>query len=122
MSPEWILFWVSAILLLFSLLSFTFAVIGVYRFGFVLNRMHAGGIGDSLGMLCAVSSALIATGLRMDSLKLLLLILFMWFSSPAASHFLSQVEYFTNEHLYRYTDRRGKAGQTNGKEQTGGWI
>ena len=37
---------------------------------------------------------------------LLLLIVFMWFTSPASSHFLSQVEYYTNKHLYRHTERK----------------
>ena len=105
MNPEWILFYISAALLLLALLCCTAAVIGVYRFGYVLNRMHAGGIGDSMGLLCAALSVLLATGIRLDSLKLVLLIVFMWFSSPASSHFLSQVEYFTNAHLYRFTDR-----------------
>ncbi len=102
---DWIVFFITAALLLSALLCFTAAVIGVYRFGFILNRIHSSGIGDSLGFLCAISAVIIATGLKMDSLKLMLLILFMWFTSPVSSHFLSQVEYYTNEHLYRYTDR-----------------
>ncbi len=106
MMGEWILFGVVAILLILALLCFTAAVIGAYRFGFVLNRMHAAGIGDSLGLLCVTAAVVAATGFCMDSLKLILLIVFMWFTSPASSHFLSQVEYFTNEHLYRYTDRK----------------
>ena len=77
-----------------------------YRFGYVLNRIHAAGIGDSLGLFCVISAVVIATGLCMDSLKLILLIVFMWFTSPASSHFLSQVEYYTNKHLYRHTDRK----------------
>lgn len=106
MMGEWILFGVVAILLILALICFTAAVIGAYRFGFVLNRMHAAGIGDSLGLLCVTAAVVAATGFCMDSLKLILLIVFMWFTSPASSHFLSQVEYFTNEHLYRYTDRK----------------
>ena len=96
---EWIVFIISALLMVTALVCFTSAVIGVYRFGFILNRMHAGGIGDSLGFLCAVSSVMIATGLNIDLLKLMILILFMWFTSPASSHFLSQVEYYTNDQL-----------------------
>ncbi len=105
MIADWIIFAVVAILLIAALICFTSAVIGVYRFGFMLNRMHASGIGDSLGLLCVIAAAIVATGMRIDSLKLMLLIVFMWFTSPASSHFLSQVEYYTNEHLYRYTDR-----------------
>ncbi len=99
MAAEWIVFGITAALLLTAMICYTSAVIGAYRFGFILNRIHAGGIGDSLGLLCAIAAVMIATGLNLDSLKMLLLIVFMWFTSPASSHFLSQVEYYTNKEL-----------------------
>ena len=105
MTGRWIQFAVVAVLLICALVCFSAAVIGAYRFGFVLNRMHAAGIGDSLALFCAISGTIVAAGLTMDALKLLLLIVFMWFTSPASSHFLSQVEYFTNRHLYRHVER-----------------
>ena len=97
MTAEWIVFFLTAVLLFTALICFTTAVIGVYRFGYILNRMHAAGIGDSLGLFLVIAAVVIATGLKTDSLKMMLLILFMWFSSPASSHFLSQVEYYTNK-------------------------
>lgn len=103
---EWTLFCLSAFLLIAALICFTAAVIGAQRFGFMLNRMHAAGIGDSLGLFLVILSVLIQGGLGMGTLKPLLLIVFMWFSSPVSSHFLSQIEYYTNAHLYRYTERR----------------
>ena len=106
MTLEWIRFFAAAVLIILGLCSFGAAVLGAYRFGFVLNRMHAAGIGDSLGLLCAVGATTISCAFSLDTLKLILLIVFMWFSSPAASHFLSQVEYYTNPHLYRHTDRK----------------
>jgi len=98
-TAEWIVFLITALLLIAALCCYTLAVIGVYRFGFILNRMHAGGIGDSLGLLFVIAAVITATGLKSDSLKLLLLIVFMWFTSPVSSHFLSQVEYFTDREL-----------------------
>ena len=44
----------------------------------------------------------IATGFHLDSLKLLLLIFFMWFTSPVSTHYVAQVEYFTNTQLEKY--------------------
>lgn len=99
MTAEWIVFFITALLLLAALFCYTLAVIGVYRFGFILNRMHAGGIGDSLGLLFVIAAVMAATGLKSDSLKLLLLIVFMWFTSPVSSHFLSQVEYYSGGEL-----------------------
>ena len=102
---EWIVFFVAAFFLLAAMICYTTAVIGAYRFGFVMNRMHAAGIGDSLGLLSVIISTVVATGFRLDAFKLILLILFMWFTSPASSHFLGQVEYYTNPHLFRHMDR-----------------
>ncbi len=99
MTAEWIVFFITALLLSAALFCYTLAVVGVYRFGFILNRMHAGGIGDSLGLLCVIAAVMTATGLKSDSLKLLLLIVFMWFTSPVSSHFLSQVEYYAGGEL-----------------------
>ncbi len=99
MTGEWILFLITAILLAAALVCYTLAVIGVYRFGFILNRIHAAGIGDSLGLLFVIAAVMTATGLKSDSLKLLLLIVFMWFTSPVSSHFLSQVEYYADGEL-----------------------
>ncbi len=103
---EWIVFIFTAVLLLTALICFTAAVIGAYRFGYVLNRIHAAGIGDSLALLLTTASCVVAAGFSWDALKLILLTVFMWFTSPASSHFLSQVEYYTDPHLYRHTDRK----------------
>ena len=103
---EWIRFFITAALLVLGLVCFSAAVLGAWKFGFVMNRMHAAGIGDSMGLLCIVLAMVVATGLNMDSLKLLLLVVFLWATSPVSSHFLIQTEYFTNPHLYDMADRQ----------------
>ena len=105
MIVEWIRFFVTAALLALGLVCFSAAVLGVWRFGFVMNRMHASGIGDSMGLLCIVLAMVTATGLDIDSVKLLLLVVFLWATSPVSAHFLIQIEYFTNPRLYDMADR-----------------
>lgn len=102
---EWIRFWLVAFFLIVGLFCLICEVIGVYRFGFVMNRIHAAGIGDSMGLFCIIFSMMIASGPGMDTLKFLLIIVFMWCSSPASTHFFSQVEYYTNPRLYLYAER-----------------
>ncbi|MBQ8305942.1 MAG: monovalent cation/H(+) antiporter subunit G [Blautia sp.] len=114
---DWIIFGVTAFFLLAAMICYTTAVIGAYRFGFVMNRMHAAGIGDSLGLLSVIISTVVATGFRLDALKLILLILFMWFTSPASSHFLGQVEYYTNPHLFRHVDRLTETEDKTGQQE-----
>ena len=103
---EWIRFSVSAVLLAAGLFLYIAAVIGVHRFGFVMNRLHAAGIGDTLGIFCVVASLVVASGISFASLKLILLVFFMWFSSPVSTHFLGQVEYYSNRKIRDFL-RRG---------------
>ena len=104
---ECIRFAISAVLIILALCSFGGAVLGAYRFGFVLNRMHAGGIGDTAGIFLVVLSLAVAKGPQMDTLKLFILVFFLWFTSPVSTHFLGQVEYYTNPVLRKYV-RKGK--------------
>ena len=75
MTLEWIRFTAAAVLIILGLCSFGAAVLGAYRFGFVLNRMHAAGIGDTAGIFFVIASLAVARGLQMDTLKLVVLIL-----------------------------------------------
>ena len=103
---EWIRFWIVAVILLAGIVSFALEVLGIFRFGFVLNRLHASGIGDTMGLLCVTLSLMIASGWNFTTLKLLLLIIFMWLTSPTSTHFLSMVEMNTNQELNRHVRRR----------------
>lgn len=105
---EWIRFILTAVLLLGAVFSFAAAVLGVSRFEFVLNRLHAAGIGDTLGLLLVVAALVVASGIGFESLKLILLIFFMWFTSPVSTHFVAQVEYFTNRYLEDFVHFKGE--------------
>ena len=104
-TADWIRFWISVVLLFSAMTAFTAAAIGANRFGFVMNRMHAAGIGDTFGVLCIFLAVVIANGAAAVSWKMTLIIVFLWFTSPTSSHILSQIEYYTNPHLFRYMDR-----------------
>ena len=118
MVGEWIIFWITAALLIAALICFSAAVIGAYRFGFSLNRMHAAGIGDTAGIFLVIASLAVARGFEMDTLKLVILVFFLWFTSPVSTHFLGQVEYYTNPVLRNYVKKAEAPEQmTGGKEQ-----
>jgi multicomponent Na+:H+ antiporter subunit G len=94
---EWIRFFIGAILLLCGLGIFLIEMIGVFRFRYVLNRMHAAAMGDTLGIGFSLMGLIIMSGFNFTSLKLLLVIVFLWFSSPASSHLIARLEVTTNE-------------------------
>ena len=107
MTLEWIRFYLTAALIGMGLLGFGAAVLGVYRFGFVMNRMHSSGIGDTFGLFFIMLGLGVYEGISLEMLKMVLLVTFMWFSSPVSTHFLGQVEYYTNPHLYQKVERLG---------------
>lgn len=94
---EWIRFLIGAAFLLTGLLIFVFEIIGVFRFKYVLNRMHAAAMGDTLGIGFCLLGLIIMNGLSFTSLKLFLVILFLWFSSPVSSHLIARLEVTTDE-------------------------
>ena len=92
---EWIRFIVGGGLLLCGLAIFVIEIIGVFRFHYVLNRMHAAAMGDTLGF--ALLGLIVISGINFTSLKLFLVIVFLWFSSPVSSHLIARLEVTTDE-------------------------
>lgn len=119
---EYFRFGIAAFFLLAGLFCFISSVAGNLRFGFVMDRMHSAGVGDTLGLLCVVLSLAAAFGFRMATLKLLLVLVFLWLGSPVTTHFLSQVEVFNNSRLTEHLrDQRAQGDRQNGPEaQTAG--
>ncbi|NLK36737.1 MAG: monovalent cation/H(+) antiporter subunit G [Epulopiscium sp.] len=90
---------IAAVLILSGMFVFFAAIVGVYRFRYVLNRMHAAAMGDTLGILL-VLSGLIVLGLdAYHIIKMILVIIFLWLTSPVSSHLIGKVEVLTNEHF-----------------------
>lgn len=94
---KWIQFLAGGALILCGVFIFIIEMIGVFRFRYVLNRMHAAAMGDTLGIGFSLMGLIIMSGWNFTSLKLLCVIIFLWFSSPASSHLIARLEVTTNE-------------------------
>ena len=60
--------------------------IGVVRFPDVFTRLHAAGITDTLAPLLIIGGLMMQAGWSILSFKLLLILLFLLFTTPTASH------------------------------------
>lgn len=89
-----------------GLLIEAFAVFGIYRFSFSLNRMHSAATGDTLGMGCVAMGLCIISGLSITTLKLLLVIAFFWLAGPVSSHLLVRLEVTTDEQIDDYAPEK----------------
>ncbi len=72
-------------------------LLGVYRFRFVLNRMHSAAMIDTMGMFFLLLALMLAVHSLSWLPKMLLLLVFLWIGSPLASHLVSRLEISTDE-------------------------
>lgn len=117
---EWLKFLAGAALLLLGTAIFLFEMIGVFRFKYVLNRMHAAAMGDTLGIGCCILGLIVMNGLNLASLKLFLVIVFLWFSSPVSSHLIARLEVTTDEEGDRHYRRVNLTGSETAEVQEEG--
>ena len=67
------------------------SVIGVFRFKFVLNRMHSAALADTCGILFFIAGLAILSGFTFTTAKLLIIIPLFWLTSPISGHLLSNL-------------------------------
>ena len=89
---EWIRFGAGVGLLLIGLSIFLLELIGVFKFSYVLNRMHAAAMGDTLGIALILIGLIIVRGFGFDSLKFVMIIALLWLASPVSSHLITLLE------------------------------
>ena len=99
---EWICFILGIAFIVMGLLVFVVQLIGVYKFKYILNRMHAAGMGDTMGISLCLIGAIFIFGWSFTSLKIALIVAFLWLASPVSSHLISRLEVTTNEDLEKY--------------------
>lgn len=96
---EWIRFLVGAFFIIVGIVTAAIATFGMYRFSYVLNRMHSAAMCDTLALASVMIGLIVIYGISFASFKLLLIILFLWFASPVSSHLVSRLEVTIYEHL-----------------------
>ena len=74
MIGEWIRFGLCAAFLLAGLFIMVVSIIGLYRFDFALQRIHAAALGDTLSLLLFTIGILIAVGFHAVAWKLVLVL------------------------------------------------
>lgn len=86
---------VAAILMTGGVFFFLVSVIGLIRLPDIYMRVHATAKGDTLGLGLALLGAVVYLGFTYTSLKLLLIITFIWITGPTAAHLIGKSAYRT---------------------------
>ena len=99
----------AGLFLAFGVFMFFSEIVGFYKFTYVMNRMHAAAMGDTLGIASVLIAVAILTGELVPILKLLLILVFMFLTGPVVTHLIAGAEVETHKnagHEYREVDRR----------------
>ncbi|QZY57593.1 monovalent cation/H(+) antiporter subunit G [Crassaminicella profunda] len=81
------------IFMLGGLFFFTVGTIGILRFPDLFTRAHSAAKCDTLGAVLCLIALMIYSGLNFTSLKLLLVIAFLWITNPTATHLISKAAF-----------------------------
>ena len=102
---EWIQFLLGTGFLIAGMAVFVLELIGSFKFKYVLNRMHAAAIGDTFGLGISLLGLMILSGFRFVTLKMGLVIIFLWLASPVSSHLIARLEVTTNEQVEEFCEK-----------------
>lgn len=72
---------------------FTVGVVGLVRMPDAFTKMHATTKCDTLGAGLVLLALIVNRGFHIVSIKLLLIIVFVWLTNPTAAHIIAKAEY-----------------------------
>ena len=119
MSDFWQIFRfvIAALLTLAGVFCMISSVLGLYRFRYALTRIHAASLMDTVSIFLMLSGLSVAAGFSVATAKMVVVILFLWITSPVASHLIGRLEVTINDELEN--DRHGRNG---GSARKGGRL
>lgn len=75
---------------------FGIATFGLFKFKYILDRVHVAAKCDTLASLLILTGLIIYFGFSLASLKLFFVILLLWLTNPVGTHLIGQTEVITN--------------------------
>lgn len=75
------------------------SVLGMFRLRDALERLHAGALSDTLGVLLVLGGLAVLWGPSWQTAKLGLLVVILWVTNPVSSHLIARMELITGRDL-----------------------
>lgn len=73
--------------------------LGILRFPDTYTRAHSAAKCDTLGAILCLSALILYGGVNFSSLKILLVIAFLWITSPTATHLIAKSNYKNRKNM-----------------------
>lgn len=90
-----------------GLIVFIIEIYGIFKQKYVLNRMHAAAMGDTMGIFLVILGLCFYEGATFVTLKFILIIILFWLTSPVASHMTALLELYTNDRKINFLTYQG---------------
>jgi multicomponent Na+:H+ antiporter subunit G len=84
---------VAIILMLLGSFFLLIGTLGLIRLPNVFSRMHATTNSDTLGLGLVLLGLIVTQGFVLASLKIILIVVFLWLANPTAAHFIARRQY-----------------------------
>ncbi|KPU42305.1 Na(+)/H(+) antiporter subunit G1 [Oxobacter pfennigii] len=92
---------ISSLFITAGLFYFFVGALGILRLPDIFTRAHSASLCDTLGALSLIVGLIIYCGFNFVSLKMLLIIIFIWLLSPTATHHIIKAEYLKEPYKHR---------------------
>ncbi|MBP3654594.1 MAG: monovalent cation/H(+) antiporter subunit G [Oscillospiraceae bacterium] len=86
-------------LMCFGMFSVCVSALGLFRFQCVLNRIHAAAVTDTLGVLGLMLGLVLLCGWTVMTVKICIIIVFMWLAGPVVTHLVAKMELLTERNI-----------------------
>lgn len=104
---------IASALILIGLLFMAVSALGLFRFPDFYTRLHSSGIGDTLALLLIILGMIINCGLKLISLKLLLIFGIIILTNPVGTNIITMV----GIHFHDYQNYNEKLRLTEEAEE-----
>lgn len=98
-----------------GLLFMAISILGIYLFPDFFTRLHAQGIGDTLGALLIIIAMMVATGLKLISIKIFLLFIVIMLTNPMGTN-LMMIAAIHNKDYQKYSEKDPEQSSGPGEE------
>jgi len=83
---------IASLLLLAGAVTFGLSIAGVFRFKYVLNRLHASAIADTIGTMFISLGLIVLRGFSLASVKLIIIVIALWVTGPVCTNRIASAE------------------------------
>ncbi|MBQ0018114.1 MAG: monovalent cation/H(+) antiporter subunit G [Clostridiales bacterium] len=107
---------IAAALMALGFIFMLISALGLFRFPDFYSRLHSTGVGDTLGCMLIVAGMMVMTGLKLITIKILLIPIILFLTSPMATNVIMSAA--VHKHDYKNYNEMRQCGDADASTAT----